>query len=1395
MFLPELEDNTQKALDILLKAQFGLSKKVKDQETWHSALKEEGYYTRSRFSKEKATDNTLLTLDIAWRSGISYLDLASQHSVLRARKVFDAVFTDKSLSQAWVPRDFYHNAFVPPEDSPLSSAINEKFMDCTLYPYQKRTVQFMLDREGASFEDQAANSTNGASNANEDIPASYRLEKDCDGRNMYVSRTIGAVSHNCPASIRTIKGGILAEEMGLGKTVELISLVLLHKQPQGTGIGPHKDPDSDRMLPATGATLIVTPRHLLDQWSDELSLHAPDLRVIKYKGQKAWFSRKVDYRKAQLASNGDVMESDPLWETDEMHHCDVVLATYESLASDFWYVNSRRDHNLRHEKIHKPQKNPLMEKIWWRVCLDEAQMIDKGVSHTAVVAQQIPRINSWAISGTPFRQHVEDLRGLLLFLRYTPFYEEKIWRRVDKQTFKEIFGKIAIRHSKERVRNELQLPTQKRIVMTVPFIALEEQNYSALFTQMCQECEFGPGGEPLKDEYWMDSPNTAEKMRNWLRRLRQTCLHPQVGTKNRRALGGGTGFLRTVDEVLNAMVVGSLAHVVTYERTIVEAVVQQGHAFAFEGRNPLRASKSLEHYQRALDLITEVVRKCEDAQTKAKEDHPEALGKNNKSKGKSKLIITSMRQNLRYAHELQHLCHFYMATAYFQIKDNDQLTKKESEEFKELESQESSHYETAKVIRRELLTENRLEAEKTMERLQGLQPIRFTEVWLPGDSSGIENVRIMERYESIAKLLNKQATFLGEWQLRVRRALLKTLIDTERDDELTGEEYEESTKVEAEVGLLYLALRAVAADRREFLTGVKNPLPEHEAKEAVKLARKRIYDAEHEGREIDEFDNFLIDLLKDWNDMRPKDSLGNMDGPGRIGWPDSVIPSLKSLRTNLDMRRSGLLNESTTLSRVDSELSIIKGHLRKLGETAKQETEKLEALEKEMTVFRECMNDRVAYYKRLQALSDMVEPFKEHIEDELDVAHLQEHLEKEREASAELKVHQERLRFLQHLSETATEEQSTCIICTDAVVNGVLTICGHQFCADCINEWFKQSKKCPLCKRMLTNSDLQQVTYRTQGMRAEEEHHDHGKPSASSSNGIASNHTASNLQIYSKIDASILSKIQSITLPVSHSTKIDTIARTLLYLRQTDPAAQSIIFSQFSDFLSTLSSALKKLSITHTSYANPSGVQNFRHDPSISVFLLDAKNDSSGINLVNATHVFLCEPFVNTAIELQGIARVHRIGQMRETTVWMVLVEGTVEEAVYRLSADRRVAHIARANLDQVEAENGHVLVVNGHAKPTNGVNGLAKREEALFEAANSLELEAAPVQSLLVNKAKGGGEIVETDDLWTCLFTKQERSRVDENADSRRVVERLLRADAAEGRIEEDHGTAGAAR
>lgn len=169
---------------------------------------------------------------------------------------------------------------------------------------------------------------------------------------------------------------------------------------------------------------------------------------------------------------------------------------------------------------------------------------------------------------------------------------------------------------------------------------------------------------------------------------------------------------------------------------------------------------------------------------------------------------------------------------------------------------------------------------------------------------------------------------------------------------------------------------------------------------------------------------------------------------------------------------------------------------------------------------------------------------------------------------------------------------------------------------------------------------------------------------------------------------------------------------------------------------------------------------------------MHGKAQSSGLNLIVATHVFLCEPLINTAIELQVIARVHRIGQNRPTTVWMYLVSGTVEESIYEISVTRRLAHI-------MEKERQVKTALLKTPADSDGVT-----EEAI-ESANSMELQDATLTTLM-QRGSVGGEMVKKDDLWQCLFgNAKQKDDSDLSAEAEREVGRFLRGEAAEQRME----------
>jgi E3 ubiquitin-protein ligase SHPRH len=263
--------------------------------------------------------------------------------------------------------------------------------------------------------------------------------------------------------------------MGLGKTVELIALLTLHKSPS------HVSGKRTNGLIHSPSTLIITPAHILEQWLNEIATHAPHLKVLHYKGMTG-----------QLSDNGpdDAGYSRGIrdYTVAQLMQYDVVLTTYNVLAREIHFAEKPPDRSLRSPPKYRRRRSPLMLTNWWRVCLDEAQMIESGVSQAATVARLIPRTNAWAVSGTPLKRNIEDLHGLLIFLGYEPFANsKKSWQRTDKATLRQIFGSIAIRHNKHKVAHELRLPPQRRLVITRFEVSVQTYRLTANFYIVSQD--------------------------------------------------------------------------------------------------------------------------------------------------------------------------------------------------------------------------------------------------------------------------------------------------------------------------------------------------------------------------------------------------------------------------------------------------------------------------------------------------------------------------------------------------------------------------------------------------------------------------------------------------------------------------------------------------------------------------------------------------------------------------------------------------------------------------------------------------------------------------------------------------------------------------------------------
>ncbi|KPI45664.1 uncharacterized protein AB675_529 [Cyphellophora attinorum] len=1290
-------------------------------------------------SLSKQDDELVLQVELLWCNTTSLWDKPSDNAMdILSRYVPKYRGSPPPALEDWHPRDFYDNLHVPPTDANVPK---RKINRClaTLYPFQRRTLRWMLQKEVATVP--AATLSQG-----------FLDSTDADMQPIYVNHTLGVVSTNLGAVAEAFappRGGILAEEMGLGKTLAVIATVCSHPRPDMEVKSKAGQPRK------SAATLIVTPVTLLDQWREEIAMHST-LNVVAYEGIATARGKKTSFQD----------------HVDTLAEGDIVLCSYNTLSREIHHVNAKPDRSRRHQQVYETPKSPLTEISWWRVCLDEAQMVESGVSNAATVARQLPREIAWAVTGTPLRQGHKDLFGLMLFLNFQPWgWSARLWDRLisyHRPLFKSMIGTIAIRHTKDLIRGELTLPPQSRNIVSLPFTAIEEQHYDNLFDEMCNAVGLRADGSPRSDDWDPEDPRIVEEMRRWLSRLRQTCLHPEVGARNRRALGRGGGPLRTVGQVLDVMIdqVDGTLH--TEQRAVLMSKIRRGQML----ENAKRPKEALGLWNAAYDEATSIVNECQQrlnneqklyeaakAVQQKQAENSDHADKDEEDESDSALL--AHRQRLRSALEVQHICIFFAATAYFQLKSDTANVEPESEEFHALEKRETEGYDIAKRIRGQLLVEVLKKAnpliQAVSDKANAPLPAALQEIVPHGEYSGIETRTLFNKFYRLCEALNEQSKHYQTVRSKMVDFLKGTLIDDDTGIELQGDEYEASTKHQDELYVYVEALRILFADRNEALTGLQNMLITHEVKGFLRHAR------EGEGPAPDLMIKALAERLMVRIDTEKHGSLRGL------------VAEIRALIAQLPEHSS---------DRARAERHIAERLLEDVQKVASNMSKALPHLEQEVTLFTDTMNSRLGYYAALQKISDAVAPYEEErIGQPLEEAKFNDTLAGEQRASIKISTSMSKRRYLLHLKDESTKSTPRiCTICQTEFEIGTLTVCGHQFCKDCIQLWWKERRNCPVCKRHLRLNDFHDITYKPAEMTVQPE-----SPASSSTsrNSTAGLDAGLNRSIYSDVSTATLNEIKNtdLTGAASFGSKIDTICRHIIWLREHDYGTKSVIFSQYRDFLDVLSRAFRQHNIHHTSFEQPKGIHNFKTEPGIECFLLHAKNQSAGLNLVCASHVLLCEPLLATAVELQAIARVHRIGQHQATTVWMYIIGGTVEESIYNLSVAKRLEHIKR-NVKKVgKAKADGSLDSSGAATPKLGEN--------LIDAANSLELQDADMKKLLTT-GKTGGEFVDKGDLWQCLFGKTRRKeRVMHSANDKPADEegaggeigRFLRAEAAESR------------
>ncbi|SPN98981.1 uncharacterized protein DNG_02020 [Cephalotrichum gorgonifer] len=180
------------------------------------------------------------------------------------------------------------------------------------------------------------------------------------------------------------RGGIVAHDMGLGKTLMAISLMVVNR------VGLRKPKGEDC------STLIVVPNEaMITHWQEECVKHTsgvlPVSEMARYKDLKA------------------------LKTVDSFRKPGIVFATYGELARDVpdGYKERKGPDTPENTKYSWPS---IFEAKWHRVILDEGHAIKNRESKSSISVRRLQKSCAWVITGTPLSNSQEEMYPYFNFL-------------------------------------------------------------------------------------------------------------------------------------------------------------------------------------------------------------------------------------------------------------------------------------------------------------------------------------------------------------------------------------------------------------------------------------------------------------------------------------------------------------------------------------------------------------------------------------------------------------------------------------------------------------------------------------------------------------------------------------------------------------------------------------------------------------------------------------------------------------------------------------------------------------------------------------------------------------------------------------------------------------------
>src|SRR6266705_3584891 len=318
-------------------------------------------------------------------------------------------------------------------------------------------------------------------------------------------------------------GGILADSMGLGKTVQMLGL-LAHERhtaadaPPGRGHpknnGQHTKKGSTRNEPVEYApTLLICPMSLVGNWQREAEKFTPALSV------------HVHHGKERLA--GDDL-------TKALSCADLVITTYGIAVRD---------------------QEQLLQIEWRRVACDEAQNIKNSATRQARAVRSLPAVSRIALTGTPVENSLTELWSIMEFAnpgllgaaeKFRNTYAIPIERHGDEAAAAAVrrhTGPFMLRRLKTDKAIISDLPDKMEMKVWCNLTQEQASLYQATVADMLARIE---AAEPGIERRGLVLATMAK--------LKQVCNHPAHLLGDGSRLPGRSGKLARLEEICDEVI-------------------------------------------------------------------------------------------------------------------------------------------------------------------------------------------------------------------------------------------------------------------------------------------------------------------------------------------------------------------------------------------------------------------------------------------------------------------------------------------------------------------------------------------------------------------------------------------------------------------------------------------------------------------------------------------------------------------------------------------------------------------------------------------------------------------------------------------------------------------------